>query len=68
MPVLAIVGAKDALLDSAETRCRIERLLDSGEVRHLNDAGHLILGQGPIIAEFLNSRRLRTPAVVRLTG
>ena len=54
MPVLAIVGANDALLDSADTRRRVEGLLDNGEVRYIEGAGHLILGQGAAIAEFLN--------------
>ncbi len=54
MPVLMIVGAKDALLDSADTRHRIETLLSNGKVKYLDEAGHLILGQGPSIADFLN--------------
>jgi pimeloyl-ACP methyl ester carboxylesterase len=53
MPVLAIVGGKDALLDSGDTRRRIEALLPNGEVRYLENAGHFIPGQGPAIAGFL---------------
>jgi pimeloyl-ACP methyl ester carboxylesterase len=54
MPVLAIVGAKDALLDSGDTQRRIESLLRRGKVKYLDEVGHLILGQSPTIADFLN--------------
>jgi len=54
MPVLAIVGGKDALLDSSDTRRRIDGLLENAEVRYLDEAGHFIPGQGGVIAEFLN--------------
>ena len=59
MPVLAIVGGKDVFLDSSETRRRMEALLQKGEVRYLEDAGHFIPGQGPVVEEFL-SRPFRT--------
>jgi pimeloyl-ACP methyl ester carboxylesterase len=68
MPVLAIVGAKDALLDSGDTQRRIERLLDHGEVRYLADAGHFILGQAPGIAEFLERDSFETRLSVRRSG
>jgi pimeloyl-ACP methyl ester carboxylesterase len=58
MPVLAIVGAKDVLLNSADTRRRFDSLLENGEVRYLDDAGHFIPGQGAIIKEFLSCDRL----------
>lgn len=54
MPILAIVGGNDALLDSAETRRRIEGLVDNGEVRYIEEAGHLIMGLDEAISEFLN--------------
>jgi pimeloyl-ACP methyl ester carboxylesterase len=54
MPVLVIVGGKDALLDSADTRRRIEGILAKAEVRYIDDVGHFIPGQGAVIAEFLN--------------
>jgi pimeloyl-ACP methyl ester carboxylesterase len=61
IPVLVIVGANDALLDSMDTRRRVEGLLDNGEVRYIEEAGHLILGQGAAIAEFMNGSTIRTP-------
>jgi pimeloyl-ACP methyl ester carboxylesterase len=68
MPVLAFVGAKDALLDSGDTRSRIERLLDNGEVRYLADVGHFISGQGAGIAEFLERDAFETPSSARRSG
>jgi pimeloyl-ACP methyl ester carboxylesterase len=53
MPILAIVGAKDVLLDSAETRRRLERQAPQAEVVYLPDAGHLIAKQTARIAAFL---------------
>lgn len=53
MPVLAIVGGRDVLLDSAQTRDRLERHAPHAEVVYLPEAGHLILGQGPKVLAFL---------------
>jgi pimeloyl-ACP methyl ester carboxylesterase len=68
MPVLAIVGAKDVLLDSADTRRRINSLLENGEVRYIEDAGHFIPGQGSTIQEFLRCNLSRTLSSTRLNG
>lgn len=51
MPVLAIVGARDVLLDSRETA----RCLRFADVRLLPAAGHLIRGQTEAIRGFLSS-------------
>jgi pimeloyl-ACP methyl ester carboxylesterase len=53
MPVLAIVGAQDALLDSRETKGRLERSSPNATVRLVADAGHVIRGETATIAEFL---------------
>lgn len=53
MPVLAIVGGKDVLIDSAETKQRLERNVPHAEVRYLPEAGHFIRGQAQPILEFL---------------
>ena len=53
VPVLAIVGAKDALLDSADTRRRLQGLVAGAEVVMLPEAGHLIRGQAGPILHFL---------------
>jgi pimeloyl-ACP methyl ester carboxylesterase len=53
MPLLAIVGAKDALLNSQQTKSRLERNVRNADVRLLPDAGHLIRDQTKPVAEFL---------------
>jgi pimeloyl-ACP methyl ester carboxylesterase len=53
MPVLAIVGARDVLLDSRETQRRLERLVPQAEVVFLPEAGHFIPGQTEKILAFL---------------
>jgi pimeloyl-ACP methyl ester carboxylesterase len=53
MPVLAIAGAQDALLDSDETRRRLEALAAGATIRLLPDAGHIIAGEAHVIASFL---------------
>ena len=52
MPVLAIVGGRDALLDSRDTEKRLQRA-PRAEVELLPDAGHLIPGQNARILDFL---------------
>lgn len=53
IPLLAIVGARDVLLDSRQTRSRLERLVPQAEVVYLPEAGHFIPGQtGKILAFF----------------
>lgn len=53
MPVLAIVGARDVLLDSAQTKRRLEQRVPKVEVVFLPEAGHFIPGQTSKILEFL---------------
>ena len=53
MPVLAIVGGKDVLMDSAETKRRLERNVPRAEVRYLPEATHFIRGETQAILEFL---------------
>jgi pimeloyl-ACP methyl ester carboxylesterase len=53
MPVMAILGAKDVLLDSAGSRRRVEQNIPHAEVRYLPEAGHFIPGQTGPILEFL---------------
>ncbi|MBZ5610874.1 MAG: alpha/beta hydrolase [Acidobacteriia bacterium] len=56
MPVLAIVGGKDVLLDSAETKRRLERGVPHAEIRYLPEALHFIPGQTQPILEFLEEQ------------
>lgn len=54
MPVLAIVGGRDVLLDSFETRRRLERSAPDARVVLLPEAGHLIRGQTKAVLDFLS--------------
>jgi pimeloyl-ACP methyl ester carboxylesterase len=54
MPVLAIVGARDVLLDSAGTKRRLEQNAPKAEVILLPDAGHVITGQTERLVQFLD--------------
>jgi pimeloyl-ACP methyl ester carboxylesterase len=53
MPVMAILGGKDALLDSAGTKRRLERNVARAEIRYLPEGGHLLPGQTMPILDFL---------------
>jgi pimeloyl-ACP methyl ester carboxylesterase len=53
VPVLAIVGGKDVLLDSRQTQQRLLHSVRGVDVRFLPDAGHAITGQSETILEFL---------------
>ena len=53
MPLLLVVGALDAMLDSSETRERIERHVSRAQVLWLAESGHRIVGQTAPILEFL---------------
>jgi pimeloyl-ACP methyl ester carboxylesterase len=53
MPVLAIVGAHDAMLDSADTARRLSAAVPHATVTVLPDVAHSIIGQTQPILEFL---------------
>jgi len=53
MPTLLIVGGQDAMLDSADTRARLEACAPRAATRFLPEAGHMITGQGEAILAFL---------------
>lgn len=53
MPMLVIVGGKDVLIDSEETRRRLARSAPHAEVIFLPEARHNILGQSAKMLEFL---------------
>lgn len=58
MPVLAIVGGKDVMLDSAGTRERLARVLPHADICFLPDARHYIPGQAETILEFLRGSKV----------
>lgn len=57
IPVLAIVGGKDVLIDSGDTRRRLEQNVPGAAVIYLPEAGHVITGQNAQILEFLRQRK-----------
>jgi pimeloyl-ACP methyl ester carboxylesterase len=61
MPVQLIVGTQDPMLDSAETRRRLESTVTDLEVLELPDVGHMVVDQTAPILAFLQ-RRIRGPS------
>lgn len=53
MPLLAILGAKDVMIDSAGARDRLVRNVPNAEIAWLPEAGHLLIDQGARIDGFL---------------
>jgi pimeloyl-ACP methyl ester carboxylesterase len=53
MPVLAILGGKDAMVDSPGIKRRLEANVPRVEIRWLADAGHFLRGQTAPILDFL---------------
>src|SRR5262245_66048988 len=53
MPVQVVVGSDDALLNSQETRERVERCVRNGRVTYVENAGHLLPPQTAQVTEFL---------------
>jgi len=58
MPVMAILGGKDVILNSEATKNRLEKNLSHVDVRYHPEAGHFIPGQTGIISEFLRKTTL----------
>ena len=61
MPVLMIVGAKDALLDSAVSRRRLTRAAPHAEIVILPEAGHFLIRQTGPILDFLTREPAERP-------
>jgi len=53
MPILCIVGGRDVLLDSEDTRRRLARARPDADIRYLPEARHYIPGQAAAIDAFL---------------
>ena len=53
MPVLAILGGKDVILDSAETKHRIEHTVPHAKILYYPESGHLLPTQTSEISDFL---------------
>lgn len=63
MPVQAIVGGRDVLLDSDETRRRLQRNVAHAEVLYLPESGHLLPRQTAPVFDFLG-RISRSKAIL----
>ena len=55
MPVLAILGGRDAFIDSAGTRERLAQSVPHADIRWLPQAGHFLMDQGGEIDAFLRA-------------
>jgi pimeloyl-ACP methyl ester carboxylesterase len=55
MPILAVLGGKDALFDSREARRRLTACTPQAEVIYLPEEGHGLHDMTPEIKNFLNS-------------
>jgi len=53
MPILAVMGGKDVLIDTREARARLERLAAHAEICFLEQGYHLLPGQAPRVMQFL---------------
>ncbi|WP_426750257.1 alpha/beta fold hydrolase [Myxococcus sp. Y35] len=53
MPILTIVGGRDVLLDSRDTRVRLERSVPHAEICFIEDGYHFLPNQSQRIMEFL---------------
>lgn len=62
LPLLAIVGGRDALLDSRDTRRRLQQFVPQAEIAFIDDGYHYLPGQAPRIMDFLERSLLVRPA------
>jgi pimeloyl-ACP methyl ester carboxylesterase len=58
MPVLTILGAKDAMIDSEETLQRLQATVSNLQVEWLPEASHMLIGQAQVIDEYLAGKLL----------
>jgi pimeloyl-ACP methyl ester carboxylesterase len=56
MPILAVLGGRDAFIDTPRTAQRLSRLVPSATVRVLPGIGHLLPAQTAPILEFLRAK------------
>ena len=52
MPILAIIGGRDVLLDSADTRARLQRT-PHAEICYIENGYHFLPDQAPRVMDFL---------------
>lgn len=55
MPVLAVAGDRDALIPGPKAMARLARQVPHAQIHLIPGAGHVLLGQGPRLARFLEA-------------
>lgn len=65
MPVHVVLGSDDALLNSQETRVRVERFVRNASVTWIDGCGHILPSQASTVAAFLREVRTQFPAAIR---
>ncbi|WP_144638337.1 alpha/beta fold hydrolase [Bordetella genomosp. 13] len=58
MPILAILGGRDVLLDSRDTRDRLQRAVPCAEIQFIEAGYHFLPGQAPRVMDFLERSML----------
>lgn len=53
MPILTIIGGRDVLLDSRDTRERLQRAAPHTEICFIEDGYHFLPDQAPRVMDFL---------------
>jgi pimeloyl-ACP methyl ester carboxylesterase len=56
MPMLVVLGAEDVILDSAETKRRLESAVPSAEISYLPGVGHGVFGERERMFDFLTNK------------
>lgn len=62
MPILAVVGGRDVLLDSRDTRARLRRAAPQAEICFIEEGYHFLPGQAPRLMDFLQRASLNLSA------
>lgn len=60
MPILTIIGGRDVILDSRDTRERLQRAVPQAEICFMEDGYHFLPGQAPRVMDFLE-RSISSP-------
>lgn len=63
MPVMATLGGRDRMLDSHDTRRRLERAVPHAQIDFLPETGHLLAGRALPILQFLRQPEETRPHV-----
>jgi surfactin synthase thioesterase subunit len=53
MPILAIIGGRDALLDSWDTRARLQQAVQHAEICFIENGYHFLPDQASRVMDFL---------------